>query len=157
MATRTRSLILVLSLSAAFAVSAPASAETVKMAFIDPLSGPYAPVGQGLLHSWQYIASIANQEKWAGDNTFQITGFDNKASPQESLTQLKTAIDQGYRYIIQGNGSGAALALSEAINKHNERNPGKEVVYLNYEAGDPDLTNSKCSFWQFLLDANSDI
>ncbi|RJF98475.1 branched-chain amino acid ABC transporter substrate-binding protein [Noviherbaspirillum saxi] len=156
MAIQFKSLIIPLSLAAAFAGPATAHAETVKMAFIDPLSGPFAPVGQGIFKSWQYIAEMANAQKWGGDNTFEIVGFDNKASPQESLSQLKTAIDQGYRYIIQGNGSGAALALIDAVNKHNERNPGKEVLFLNYAAVDPDLTNSKCSFWHFRFDANSD-
>ncbi|NEX62874.1 branched-chain amino acid ABC transporter substrate-binding protein [Noviherbaspirillum galbum] len=156
MATYCRPLILSLSVAAAMLMHGAAQAETVKMAFIDPLSGPFAPVGQGLLKSWQYIAEMANQQKWAGNDTFEIVGFDNKASPQESLTQLKSAIDQGYRYIIQGNGSGVALALVDAINKHNERNPGKEVLFINYAAVDPDLTNSKCSFWHFRFDANSD-
>ena len=132
-------------------------AENIKIAFIDPLSGPFAPVGQNTFHSFQLVAEIANREKWAPGHTFEITGFDNKASPQESLTVLKAAIDQGYSYIVQGNGSGAAGALIDAINKHNERNPGKEIVFLNYAAVDPDLTNSKCSFWHFRLDANSDM
>ena len=156
MATRLKSLIIPLSLAAAFAAPATVNAEVVKMAFIDPLSGPFAPVGQGILRSWQYIAEKANAEKWAGEHKFEIVGFDNKGSPQESLSVLKTVIDQGYRYIIQGNGSGAALALVDAVNKHNERNPGKEVLYINYAAVDPDLTNSKCSFWHFRFDANSD-
>ncbi|NRR30271.1 branched-chain amino acid ABC transporter substrate-binding protein [Oxalobacteraceae bacterium] len=137
--------------------AAPASAETVKIAFIDPLSGPFAPVGQNQLKSFQLIADMANQGKWAGDNKIEVVGFDNKGSPQESLTQLKTVIDQGYRYITQGNGSGVGLALLDAVNKHNERNPGKELVYLNYAAVDPDMTNSKCSFWHFRFDANSDM
>ncbi len=132
-------------------------AETIKVAFIDPLSGPFAPVGQNLLRSFQTVAEIANKEKWTPGHTIEVTGFDNKASPQESLTQLKTVIDQGYRYIVQGNGSGAAGALIDAINKHNERNPGKEIVFLNYAAVDPDLTNSKCSYWHFRTDANSDM
>jgi len=76
---------------------------------------------------------------------------------QESLTQLKTVIDQGFRYITQGNGSGAALALIDAINKYNERNSGKELLFLNHAAVDPDMTNSKCSFWHFRFDANSDM
>jgi branched-chain amino acid transport system substrate-binding protein len=134
-----------------------AQAETVKIAFIDPLSGPFAPVGQNQLHSFQAIADLASKEKWAGDNKIEVVGFDNKASPQESLTQLKAVIDQGYRYITQGNGSGVGLALLDAVNKHNERNPGKEVVFLNYAAIDPDMTNSKCSFWHFRFDANSDM
>ena len=54
-----------------------------------------------------------------------------------------------------GNGSGAALAIMDAVAKNNERNPGKEMVYLNYAAVDPDLTNSKCSYWHFRLDADT--
>ena len=81
--------------------------------------------------------------------------IDNKLSPQECINALKSPIDQGVRYIVQGNGSGAALALIDAVNKHNERNPGKEVVYLNYAAVDPDLTNSKCNYWHFRLDADT--
>jgi branched-chain amino acid transport system substrate-binding protein len=143
-----------------FALSAApfaAQADTVKVAFIDPLSGPFAPVGQNQLHSFQTIAELATQQKWAGEHKIEVIGFDNKGSPQESLTQLKAVIDQGYRYITQGNGSGVGLALLDAVNKHNERNPGREVVFLNYAAIDPDMTNSKCSFWHFRFDANSDM
>ena len=70
--------------------------------------------------------------------------------------RLKSAIDQGIRYVVQGNGSGAATAISTPSTKHNERNPGKEVLYFNYAAVDPELTNSKCSYWHFRIDANSD-
>jgi branched-chain amino acid transport system substrate-binding protein len=143
-------------LGAAFAAGS-AQAQTVKIAFIDPLSGLMAPVGQNQLNSWRYVADIANQKNWAGGPKFEIVGFDNKLSPQESLTVLKQVIDQGIRYILQGNGSSVALALQDAVQKHNERNPGKEIVYLNYAAVDPDMTNSKCSYWHFRLDANSDM
>ena len=80
-------------------LAAAAQAETVKVAFIDPLSGPFAPVGQNQLRSFQAIAELASKDKWAGEHKIEVVGFDNKASPQESLTQLKAAIDQGYRYI----------------------------------------------------------
>ncbi len=43
------------------------------------------------------------------------------------------------------------------MSKYNDRNPGKEILYLNYAAVDPILTNEKCSFWHFRWDANSDI
>ena len=143
----------------AFALLAPLShADTVKIAYIDPLSGPFAPVGQNILNSFQFVADKANAEKWAGPTTtFEVVGFDNKGSPQESLNILKTVIDKGFRYITQGNGSGVGLALLDAVNKYNERNPGKEIIYLNHAAVDPDMTNSKCSFWHFRFDANSDM
>ena len=129
--------------------------ETVKIAFIDPLSGPFANVGQNQLKSWQFISERFSGAKNPAGVKFEVTGFDNKGSPQESLNSLKAAIDQGFRYITQGNGSGAALALSDAVSKHNERNPGKEVVFLNYAAVDPALTNEKCDYWHFRLDADT--
>ncbi len=128
--------------------------QTVKIGFIDPLSGPFANVGQNQLRSWQFIAEKFNAKNPAGVK-FEFVPFDNKGSPQESLNVLKAAIDQGIRYVVQGNGSGAALAISDAVTKYNERNPGHEVVYLNYAAVDPDLTNSKCSYWHFRLDADT--
>ena len=128
--------------------------QTVKIAFIDPLSGPFANVGQNQLKSWQFMAEEFNKKNVAGVK-FEMVPFDNKGSPQESLNALKAAIDQGIRYVTQGNGSGAAAAISDAVTKHNERNAGKEVVYLNYAAVDPALTNERCSFWHFRLDADT--
>ncbi|MEC4722723.1 branched-chain amino acid ABC transporter substrate-binding protein [Noviherbaspirillum sp. CPCC 100848] len=133
-------------------------ADNVKIAFIDPLSGAFAPPGLNALHSLQLIAGMATEQKWAGPgHTIEVVGFDNKGSPQESLSQFKTIVDQGIRYIAQGAGSGVGLALLDAVNKHNERNPGKEIVYLDYAALDPDMTNSKCSFWHFRFEPNSDM
>ena len=131
------------------------SGETVKIAWIDPLSGLMAPVGTNQLRSFQFFA-----EKFSGSANpagvkFEVVGFDNKLSPAESLTALQAAIDQGVRYIAQGNGSSVAGALIDAINRHNSRNPGKEVVFLNYAAVDPDFTNSRCSFWHFRFDADT--
>ena len=141
------------------AAPAPAVApQTVKIAFIDPLSGPFAGVGTNLLRHFQFMTELVNAQQLAGPGIrFEMVPFDNKASPQESLTVLKQVIDQGIRYVAQGNGSGAALALSDAIEKHNERNPAQSIVFLNYAAVDPDLTNSKCSFWHFRFDANTDM
>ncbi len=131
-----------------------ARAETVKIAFMDPLSGPFANVGQNQLKSWQFVAEYFNKKDPKAPQ-FEIVSFDNKGSPQESLNTLKAAIDQGIRYVTQGNGSGAAAAILDAVQKHNDRNPGKEVIYLNYAAVDPALTNEKCSYWHFRLDADT--
>ncbi len=128
--------------------------QTVKIAFIDPLSGPFANVGQNQLKSWQFIGEHFSAKNTAGVK-FEFVAFDNKGSPQESLNSLKAAIDQGIRYVTQGNGSGAAAAISDAVAKHNARNPGKEVLYLNYAAVDPALTNEKCDYWHFRLDADT--
>ena len=140
--------------------SAPPAAtpQTVRIAYIDPQSGPFAGVGANLLKHFQFSADLVNAQQLAGPGVkFEMAAFDNKASPQETLTALKQVIDQGIRYVAQGQGSGAALALIDAIDKHNERNPNQAIVFLNYAAVDPDLTNSKCSFWHFRFDANTDM
>lgn len=128
--------------------------ETVKIAWLDPLSGLMAAVGTNQLKTYQFLAEEFSKKNVAGVK-YEIIGIDNKLSPQETTSALRSAMDQGARYVVQGNGSGPALAIIDAIEKHNERNKGKEVVYLNYAAVDPDLTNSKCSYWHFRLDADT--
>ncbi|HYR26452.1 MAG TPA: branched-chain amino acid ABC transporter substrate-binding protein [Aquabacterium sp.] len=149
---RALSVMVAASLSAGAAMAQ--KGETVKIAWIDPLSGLMASVGQNQLKSYQFVAEKLNASNPAGVK-FEIISIDNKLSPAETLNALKSAIDQGARYVVQGLGSGAATALIDGVNKYNERNPGKEVVFLNYAAVDPDLTNSKCSFWHFRLDADT--
>ena len=138
----------------AFGAAHAQKGETVKIAWIDPLSGLMAPVGSNQLKSFQFFAEKFSASNPAGVK-FEVIGLDNKLSPAESLNAFKAALDQGVRYITQGNGSSVAGALIDAVNKHNERNPGKEVIFLNHSAVDPDFTNSKCSYWHFRFDADT--
>ena len=139
----------------AAAPAGPLTGQVVKMVRIDAQSGLLGPVGVSQLKGYQFFADKFSGAGNPAGVKFEVTGMDNKLSPTESLNALKAAIDQGVRYIIQGNGSSVALALSDAITKHNERNPGKEVIFLNDSAVDPDLTNSKCSYWHFRFDADT--
>ncbi|MGB3865239.1 MAG: branched-chain amino acid ABC transporter substrate-binding protein [Xanthobacteraceae bacterium] len=136
----------------------PATAqETVKIGYIDPLSGGGASVGEGGLKTFQYLADQINAAGGILGQKVEIVPLDNKTNPQESLIQAQKAVDAGIHYITQGNGSAVAAALSEFVAKHNSRNPGKEMLYFNYAAVDPVLTNEKCNYWHFRWDANSDI
>ncbi|TNF60666.1 MAG: branched-chain amino acid ABC transporter substrate-binding protein [Burkholderiales bacterium] len=129
--------------------------ETVRIAFIDPLSGPAADVGRNGLRSWQFMAEHVGAQAGPAAPRFLVAGFDNKASPHESVNMLKAAIDQGFRFIVQGNGSGAAAALSAAITRHNQQHPDRSVLFINYAAMDPALTAERCSFWHFRIDADT--
>jgi branched-chain amino acid transport system substrate-binding protein len=142
-------------LAAAGTAAFAQSGETVKIALIDPMSGPMANIGEAFSKVYQMEAERLSGKGNAAGVKFEIVPFDNKMSPQESLSVLKTAIDQGFRYVAQGGSSGAAAAIIDAVNKHNERNPGQEILYLNHSAVDPDFTNSKCSFWHFRFDADT--
>src|SRR6195952_3126939 len=131
--------------------------ETVKIGYIDPLSGGGASVGEVGLKTFQFLADELNVKGGILGKKVEIIPLDNKTNPQESLIQAQKAIDSGVRYLTQGNGSSVAGALTDFVTKFNERNPGKEVLYFNYAAVDPVLTNEKCNFWHFRWDANSDI
>ena len=149
---------LIAAVAAIVVFSAPAFAEdTIKIAYIDPLSGGGASIGEVGLKTYRYLADQINAAGGLNGKKIEIVGLDNKTNPQESLIQVQKAADQGIRIITQGNGSSVAAALTGWVAKYNERNPGKEIIYLNYAAVDPVLTNAKCSYWHFRWDDNSDI
>ncbi len=131
--------------------------DTLKIGYIDPLSGGGASVGEKGLKTFQFLAEELNAKGGVLGKQVEIVPFDDKTNPQESLIQAQKAIDAGIRILTQGIGSSVASALTDFVTKYNERNPGKEVLYFNYAAVDPVLTNDKCSFWHFRWDANSDI
>jgi len=139
------------------AMFAGPSAAEVKLAFIDPLSGGAASAGINAQKHFTYEIDKINAAGGLNGEKLSITFYDNKVDPQESLIALKKALDEGARYIFQGNGSAVALAISDAVLKYNERNPGKEVLYFNYAAVDPALTNAKCNFWHFRFDSDADM
>jgi branched-chain amino acid transport system substrate-binding protein len=147
-----------LALAASIMLIGGSALAQVKIAYIDPLSGPFANVGEAGLKQFKEAAEIlVNQKGGIMGQKLEYVGFDNKGSPQESQIQLKSAIDQGFRFITQGNGSGAAHSLIDAVNKWNARNPDKTVLFFNYAAVDPTLTGEKCSFWHFRFDANTEM
>jgi len=144
-------------LGVTFACLAGQASADVKIAFIDPLSGGAAATGILAQKTHQFYIDAINAAGGLNGEKLELLSFDNKVNPQESLIQLKRALDDGARYVVQGNGSSVALAITDAVLKHNERNPGKEVVFLNYAAVDPALTNEKCNFWHFRFDADADM
>ena len=136
-------------LAAAVCCGPARAAETVKIAFIDILSGPFGVTGQAGLKQLREVVTHLNAKARGNEPRLEIVAFDNKGGPQESINALKSAADQGIRYITQGGGSSVAFALSDAVTKLAEREPEKAIVYLNFAAMDPGLTNDRCSFWHF--------
>ena len=141
---KTRSLMSCASMLLAAALPS-AWADTVKIAVIDPASGPFAGPSLNWTRSMKLTADAVNRNKLAGGHTLELTQFDNKGTAQESVAVFRTAVDQGYRYFINGGSSAAYATLLDAVNKHNARNPGKEVLLLTHSNSDPDLTNAKCA------------
>jgi len=141
----------------AFALSGALAADTIKIAFLGSLSGPFALQGEETLKNVEAAADMVNSRGGVlGGKRFEIVPFDNKGNPQESLIVLKQAIDQDMRYVISGV-SNIAHAITDAVGKHNARNPDRAVLFLDYGALDPALTESKCSFWHFRFEAHADM
>ena len=136
----------------ALGVAAAAQAQTIKIAYTDPLSGPFAQVGDANLKQMNYIIDHINAKGGALGKKFELVPFDNKSNPADALIALKSATDQNMPFIMQCSGSNIAAALIEAINKHNDRNPDNRIIYINCGAVATELTNEQCSFWHFRFD-----
>jgi len=137
---------------------------TIKLAMIEGLSGPTGNAGEAVFRNMVWAVERVNARGGVklpvtagGNQTLVLERYDSKGQTEEALSALRSAIDDGARFILQGNNSGTAAALIDAINKHNEREPGKRVIFLNYSAVDPALTNDKCSFWHYRFDAHADM
>jgi branched-chain amino acid transport system substrate-binding protein len=129
--------------------------DTIKIAYTDPLSGPFAQVGDANLKQFQYILDFINAKGGALGKKFELVPFDNKSQPSEALIALKSATDQNMPFIMQCSGSNIAAALIEGVEKHNDRNPESRIIYINCGAVAPELTNEKCSFWHYRFDLHA--
>jgi branched-chain amino acid transport system substrate-binding protein len=133
----------------------------LKLALIEGLSGPFGNTGEAVVRNIAWAVERVNARGGIktpqGMQALVLERYDSKGQSEEALSALKSAIDDGAQVVLQGNSSANAAALIDAINKHNEREPAKRVLFLNYSAVDPALTNEKCSFWHFRFDAHADM
>ena len=156
-----RSLLAGLATASLGAPAQGADAGSVKLALIESLSGPFANTGEAVYRNLAWAIERVNARGGVatarGRRLLQLDRFDNKGQVEESLSMLRAAVDGGAQFVLQGNSSSVAAALIDAINKHNQRAPEQRVVFLNYSAVDPILTNELCSFWHFRFDAHADM
>src|SRR3989338_7218109 len=136
-----------------------ADSDTIRIAYIDPLTGAFSATGHNGLVQFQHaVEELVNAKGGVlGGRRLEIVAYDNQASAQESQIQLRRAISEGIQFIAQGNSSAVAGVLTDAITRHNQRNPEQRLLFLNFAAVDPALTNENCSFWHFRFDAHADI
>ena len=150
-----------LSLTAPALVHAQKAAVPIKLAMVEGLSGGNANGGEAVLRNLVWAVERVNARGGVrtadGMRPLVLQRYDSKGQIEEALAAMRSAIDDGARFILQGNSSAVTAALIEAVNKHNEREPAHRVLLLNYSAVDPILTNEKCSFWHFRFDAHADM
>ncbi|HEY8049701.1 MAG TPA: branched-chain amino acid ABC transporter substrate-binding protein [Ramlibacter sp.] len=137
------------------------TAPPIWLALVEGLSGGNANGGLAVLRNIAWAVERVNARGGVrtarGMRPLELKSYDSKGQVEEALAALKSAIDDGARFILQGNSSAVTAALVDAIDKHNGREPARRVLLLNYAAVDPSLTNEKCSFWHFRFDAHADM
>ncbi len=131
---------------------------------IEGLSGPFANTGEAVYRNLVWAVERVNLRGGVrlpaaagGSRPLVLQRYDSKGQNEEVLSALRSAIDDGVQIVMQGNSSANAAVLIDAINKHNKREPSRRVLFLNYSAVDPALTNEQCSFWHFRFDAHADM
>lgn len=143
------------------AVAQPAAPAPIRLALIEGLSGPFANAGEAVFRNLLWAVERVNARGGVplpgGARPLALVRFDSKGQTEEALSLLKSALDQGIAFVLQGNSSATAAALVEALNRHNEREPARRALFLNYSAVEPSLTNERCSFWHFRFDAHADM
>ena len=134
---------------------------SIRIALIQGLSGPFGNTGEAVYRNLLWAVERVNARGGVklpgGHRMLGLERYDSKGQNEEGLAALRSAIDDGIQFVVQGNSSSVAAVLIDALNKHNEREPGRRVLFLNYSAVDPVLTNEKCSFWHFRFDAHADM
>lgn len=153
-------LLIALTFSAA-AQTGGGSAAPIRLAMIEGLSGGNANGGEAVFRNLVWAVERVNERGGVklpgGARRLALDRYDSKGQIEEALSAMRAALDDGAPFLLQGNSSAVAAALIEAVNKHNEREPQRRVVFLNYSAVDPILTNEKCSYWHFRFDAHADM
>lgn len=133
----------------------------IQLALIEGMSGPFANTGEAVLRNLVWAVERVNARgglsTQEGKRRLVLNRYDSKGQSEEALTSLRSAIDSGAQFVFQGNSSANAAALIDAIQKHNDREPTRRVLFLNYAAVDPALTQDKCNFWHFRFDAHTDM
>ena len=143
------------------AQSASPQLPSIQLALIEGMSGPFANTGEAVLRNLVWAVERVNARGGVstqeGKRRLVLNRYDSKGQSEEALTSLRSAIDAGAQFVFQGNSSANAAALIDAIQKHNDREPTRRVLFLNYAAVDPALTQDKCNFWHFRFDAHADM
>lgn len=152
-----RALPVVTALVALAGLAAPAHAAAVKIGVLETLSGPQASTGQAFRAGVRYAVDKLNAAGGWHGQPVQLLEYDNQGGPAGAADKLKAAIADGVQIVVQGASSAIGGQITEDVRKHNLRNPGKEIVYINVGAEAMELTGEKCNFHHFRFTGNAQV
>ena len=101
------------------------------------------------------LAKLEAEKAWP--DGIKLLEYDNQGGPSEAADKVKAAINDGAQIIIQGASSAIGGQITADVQKHNARNPGKEIMYVNVGAEAMEFTGPKCHFYHFRWNGNAEI
>jgi len=138
-------------------LSGTAAAAPVKIGVLETLSGPQASSGQAYRSAVRYAVDQINAAGGWNNEPVQLIEYDNQGGPAGAADKLKAAAADGVHLIVQGASSAIGGQITEDVRKHNLRNPGKEMIYINVGAEALELTGEKCNFHHFRFSGDAQI
>nr|WP_245450765.1 branched-chain amino acid ABC transporter substrate-binding protein [Pseudaminobacter arsenicus] len=141
----------------ALSAGGAAAAEPLKIALVETLSGPQASTGLLYRAAVQYQVGKINEAGGYNGAPVVLEEYDNQGGPVGATDRVRAAIADGAHIIVQGSSSAVAGQITEDVRKHNLRNQGNEILYINLGAEAMELTGEKCHFYHFRVSPNAAI
>lgn len=138
-------------------IAASAQAAPVKIGLIETLSGPQASTGLMFRAAVKYELDRINAAGGWNGQPLELVEFDNQGGPVGASDRFRAAAAEGVQILVQGSSSAISGQLTEDVRKHNLRNPGKELVYINVGAEALELTGERCHFHHFRFSGNAQV
>jgi branched-chain amino acid transport system substrate-binding protein len=146
--------VLTLAACAAAFDAAHAAPPPIRIMVIEPMSGPQSPTMEASAKNLQYIVKRDNAAGGLLGAPIELEFCDDKFNPKDGKNCLDRAIGNDVHFVMQGIGTNVTMTLLDTIDKYNARNPGKELILINWAGLDEAMTGKYCSFWQFRTDGH---
>ena len=125
------------------------SAKELKIGVLESLSGPQTSTGRLFTDAARYVIDQINEQGGFGGAPIQVSEYDNAGTTSGAAAKFKQAVADGVHIVLQGASSAIAGQITEDVRKHNIRNRGNEIMYINLGAEALELTGDKCHFYHF--------
>lgn len=141
--------ILLATASMAALAASIAHAEPLRIGIIESLSGAQTSTGRLYANAVKYGVDRINEAGGFNGEPVVVTEYDNAGGAPEAADKFRQAVADGVDIIVQGASSAIAGQLTEDVRKHNIRNRGNEILFMNLGGEAMELTSAKCQFYHF--------
>lgn len=153
----TKAMVSLAALGSVLSIAQAASAQIMKVAVIENLSGPGSATNRLYAVGVKTGVALVNDAGgWKGQ-PLQYMEYDAQGSTSVAADKVRAAISDGANVLVSGGSSAVVGQIVEDVRKHNLRNPDHRVVFMNVGAEAAEFTGEKCNFYTFKYAMNAEI